>query len=332
MARGERTPVTLLLVGGESEFSQLAARTLEGRGFRVAHAVGSEPALTLIRNSPPQAVVLDVGQDSGAALALLAKIGSADPRLPVVLLAEEGYTDVAMFGFELGAADVLAKPADVDHLVNRLRSVVNGVSAVPQEKGIAELMVPASAYQRVYEDDSVQRVIEVLTRSIFRAPPGKLTEQGHRTVLVYGREGDFLGCIRLNDILDRLTPAPHRQSSARSEPGMFVARCKLFGSITAGEMIGEQRFVDIEATLMEAVELMAVDNLINLPVLKEGELVGMLTDRNLVLEMCGLLTGTAAGPSRWIRSGPSDVPGKPSPGAARAGRPRRRRRRAVACT
>ncbi len=285
---GEREAITLLL-GSEAGFGRSAASALEGRGFRVAHAVGSEHALTLVRDSPPQAVVLDVGKDSGSALALLAKIRATDPRLPVILLTEEGNTDIAMFGLELGAADVLRKPADIDHLGSRLRDVVARGSAAPREKCIADLMIPASEYQRVDEDEPVQRVIEVLTRSLFRAAPGKLTEQGHRTVLVHSRAGDFLGCIRLHDVLDLLTPAPGKQSSAPPEAGMFVARCKLFGSITAGEMIGEQRFVDIEAPLMEAVELMAIDKLINIPVLKEGELVGMLTDRNLLLEICSLV-------------------------------------------
>jgi DNA-binding response OmpR family regulator len=298
---GDRRPIGLVLVGSddsEAGFGGYAASALEGRGFRVALAVGSEQALTLIRDSRSQAVVLEVGKDSGSGLALLAKIRATDPRLPVILLTEEGNTDVAMFGIELGAADVLRKPADIDHLAHRIRGVFAGAPAVPQEKGIADLMVPASAYQRVYEDESVQRVVEVLTRSLFHATPGKLTEQGHRTVLVYSREEDFLGCIRVNDILDRLTPLPGKQSSLPSEPGMFLARCKLFGSITAGELIGEQRFVDIEDPLMEAVELMAVDNLINIPVLKEGELVGMLTDRNLLLEMCNLATGAMTGRPR----------------------------------
>jgi DNA-binding response OmpR family regulator/CBS domain-containing protein len=320
----EREAITLLL-GSEIGFGQTAGSALEGRGFRVTHAVGSERALALIRESPPQAVVLDVGMDSGSALALLAKIRATDPRLPVILLTEEGNTDVAMFGLELGAADVLRKPADVDRLGSRLRDIVASGSAAPRERNIADLMIPASEYRRVYEDDSVQRVIEVLTRSLFRAAPGKLTGQGHRTVLVCSRAGDFLGCIRLHDILDLLTPAPGRQSSAPSESGMFVARCKLFGGVTAGDMIGEQRFVDIGAPLIEAVELMAVDNLINIPVLKEGELVGMLTDRNLLLEMCNLATG---GSPRWIRSGSSE---KPPPGAVRTGPRRRSPRRLAFC-
>jgi predicted transcriptional regulator len=103
-----------------------------------------------------------------------------------------------------------------------------------------------------------------------------------------------------------------------------MARCKLFGAVTAGEMMGEQCFVELSAPLMEAAGLMAVDGLINIPVLREGELVGMLTDRNLLLEMCSLATGESA---RWARPRDPEVPRK-APGA-RAGRGRRARRAAL---
>ena len=282
--------VELLLVDSEVEFREAAARALHGRGFRVAQADGSEQALALIHDSPPQAVVLDVGKDGTSSLSVLAKIRAADPRVPVIMLTDEGETDLAMCSIELGAVDILHKPADIDHLSSRIRSLIANGSAAPREKSIAHLMVPASAYQRVYDDESVQRVIQVLTRSLFYAVPGKLTRQGHRSVLVYSRDDSFLGCIRLNDILDLLIPPSLKEAYTPFEAGMFLARCKLLGTITAGEILGEQRFVDIEAPLMEAVQLMVVDSLINIPVLKQGELVGVLTDRNLLLEICNLAT------------------------------------------
>ena len=283
--------LSVLLVDSEAECRQATARALEGRSFRVAQAGGSAEALARLRDSAPDAIVLDLGKDVETDLAILARIRSANPRLPVIVLADVCETALAMRSLELGAVDVLNKPADIDHLGNRLRSLVATGQSAPREKGIADLMVPASAYQRAYEDESVQHVIEVLTQSLFHTAPGKVTERGRRTVLVYSRGGNFLGCIRLNDILDLLIPPSWKEAFVPFEPGMFLARCKLIGNVTAGEMLGEQRFVDVEAPLMEAVQLMVVDSLINIPVLKEGNLVGILTDRNLLLEICHLATG-----------------------------------------
>ncbi len=286
-----RLGLPLLLVDSEGEYREAAAKALEGRGFRVAQAGGGEEALALLHDCAPEAVVLDVGPDTDSDLAILARIRSANPRVPVIMLADACETSLAMCSIELGAVDVFNKPADIDHLGNRIRSLVATSPAAPREKSIAELMVPASAYQRVYEDDSVQRVIDVLTQSLFHTVPGKLTERGRRTVLVYSRGNSFLGCIRLNDILDLLIPPSWKEAYVPFQNGMFLARCKLLGNVTAGEILGEQRFVDVEAPLMEAVQLMVVDSLINIPVLREGNLVGILTDRNLLLEICHLATG-----------------------------------------
>jgi DNA-binding response OmpR family regulator len=311
-ARAADEAVALLLVDSEAACRHAAARALEGRGFRVAEAGSAERALELIGDSPPDAVVLDFCEGGSGGLAALARIRNAEPRLPVIMLVDECETSVAMAGIDLGAVDVLRKPADIDHLGNRVRSLLAGDATAPREKRIAELMIPASAYQRVYEDEPVQRVIKVLTESLFHAVPGKLTEQGHRTVLVYSREEFFLGCIRLNDILELLIPPSRRETYEPFEPGMFVARCKLLGNVTAGELVGEQRFVDVDAPLMEAVQLMLVDSLINIPVLKEGTLMGLLTDRNVLLEACNLVTetpGEEAPPRLWLLQGPREAAG-----------------------
>ena len=159
------------------------------------------------------------------------------------------------------------------------------------ERSIVDLMSPASLYPSICEDEPVQRVIELLLRSLFHAAPGKLAETGRRTVLVHRREGAFLGCIRLNDILAVLAPRPRRETFAECLPGMFAARSKLLSGLTAGEILGEQRFVDVAAPLMEAVTLMLVDGILDIPVIDEGELVGMLTDRSFLLEIRDLVSG-----------------------------------------
>lgn len=281
--------VTVLLMGPESGIN--AASALQGRGFRVVQADTGEQALERLRVSRAGAVLLDVPADAEAALAGLARLRAAESKLPVVLLVDEGETRVAMRAIDLGATEVQHKPADIDRLANRLRALMSGGAAAPREATIAELMIPPFAYRRVFDDEPVLHVIEVVTQSNFRTTSGKLTERARRSVLVYDRTSKFLGCIRLKDVLDLLVPRRDTRACDVFEPGMFLARCKLLGGITAGELLGEQTFVDVEAPLIEAVQLMVVNSLINIPVLSAGQLVGILTDRNLLLEMCHLATG-----------------------------------------
>ncbi|OGR12484.1 MAG: hypothetical protein A2341_19795 [Deltaproteobacteria bacterium RIFOXYB12_FULL_58_9] len=63
---------------------------------------------------------------------------------------------------------------------------------------------------------------------------------------------------------------------------MFAGQCKMIGKQTVHDLVGNQPALDIDAPLMEAVHLMVENNLINLPILDKGELVGMLRDNDLL--------------------------------------------------
>ena len=194
------------------------------------------------------------------------------------------------------------------------------------ERCISDLMTPPAAYRRVCEDVPVQRVVQVLMQSLFRPGNAGRFEQGHRSVLVYSRGGAFLGCIRLNDVLELLAPSGLERGGAPLQPGMLAARSKLIAKMTAGEVLGEQRFVDVDAPLLEAVQLMVLDGLINIPVLRRGELVGVLTDKSVLREICEHVAGGSDDEVRELAKFGSEVQG----GRGQSPRLRRRRSRRLA--
>jgi CBS domain-containing protein len=193
------------------------------------------------------------------------------------------------------------------------------------EGRIADLMTPASAYRRVCEDEPVRRVVQVLVHSLFRPEGGGRFEQGHRSVLVYSRAGAFLGCLRLNDVLELLAPSGREQGGTTFQRGMLAARSRLIAGMTAGEILGEQRFVDIDAPLLEAVQLMVFDGLINIPVLRHGELVGVLTDKSVLREVCQHLTCGSDDEEGEPGRGPSESLPRTAARARRQGRRAERR-------
>jgi hypothetical protein len=168
------------------------------------------------------------------------------------------------------------------------------------ERRIADLMTPPSAYRRVCEDEPVRRVVELLMESLFSPGNAGRFAQGHRSVLVYSRRGAFLGCIRLNDVLELLAPPGSEQGGAAFRPGMLAARSRLIAGMTAGDVLGEQRFVDLDAPLLEAVQLMVFDGLINIPVLRQGVLVGVLADKSVLREIREHVAGGSDGGVRAL--------------------------------
>jgi CheY-like chemotaxis protein len=88
-------------------------------------------AVLVIRESPPDALILDVNMPILGGFQVLETIRK-DPvlrRLPVILLtASDDVADVRR-GMELGADDYIVKPFGVNALVQRLRRVLNGFLA-----------------------------------------------------------------------------------------------------------------------------------------------------------------------------------------------------------
>ena len=96
------------------------------RGYDVVEAVDGADALTVVRESHPDVVLLDVempGLDGHAVLAAM----QADPALsaiPVVFLTGRTDTDAVVGGLQAGAHDYLRKPFEAAELVARVSAAV----------------------------------------------------------------------------------------------------------------------------------------------------------------------------------------------------------------
>ena len=75
--------------------------------------------------------------------------------------------------------------------------------------------------------------------------------------------------------------------------GMFLAQCKVLGNRSVEDFIDEEQLITIseKTPLMEALVLMVHNRLINLPVLRDGKVVGVLRDRDLFLEIVCTVLG-----------------------------------------
>lgn len=286
-------PTKVLLVDDEAEFRKATGQALSRRGFEMQLAESGEQALELIRAAPPDLVILDLRMEGMDGLATLTELRKDHPDLPVVILTGHGGLDEAVSGIQLKIVDFLQKPVEIAFLAARIRALLaRGKQATLTERTIADLMVPASAYQRVQGTQTVREVIGVLRDELFKGDAGKVIEQGRRTVLVFDAAGTFLGPLRLSDILALLVPSFLRDSDYASYfTGMFLAQSKVVGKQLVGELCEPSPAVELHAPLMEAVALMVRERLINLPVFSDGQLVGILRDKDLLLEVATNMIG-----------------------------------------
>jgi DNA-binding NtrC family response regulator len=114
---GER----VLLVEDDETVRAGVRRHLERHGFLVAEAGSCAAARERFRAFDPDAVVTDYRLPDGETLDLIDELGRQKATLRILLLTGYGSIDLAVRAVKRGAANVLSKPVDLDHLVRELR-------------------------------------------------------------------------------------------------------------------------------------------------------------------------------------------------------------------
>ncbi|HET7024406.1 MAG TPA: response regulator [Gemmatimonadales bacterium] len=105
----------ILVIDDESSVRTLMRRFLAREGFTVDEAASGAAGLALARETPPDAITLDVmmpGMDGWEVLAAL-KDDPALAGIPVIMLT---IVDDKKLGYALGATEYLTKPIDREHL------------------------------------------------------------------------------------------------------------------------------------------------------------------------------------------------------------------------
>jgi CBS domain-containing protein len=157
-----------------------------------------------------------------------------------------------------------------------------------RERTITELMVPPSRYPRLYVDQPVSDAIAAL-REAFYQPVVEGVQAGQvRSALVYDRSDKFVGLVRFVDMLKLVLP-PFLEDSPYTTffTGMFMAQCKVIGKRNIHELMDKLVSVEIHDPIMKAIHLMVHHHVINLPVMDDEELVGILRERDIILEIAG---------------------------------------------
>jgi DNA-binding response OmpR family regulator len=111
----------ILVIEDEARIQAFVRRGLEAEGYGVATAADGRDGLSLARTGDWDLVVLDLLLPGFSGLRVLQELHHERPQLPVVILSARGDLRTKLKGFELGAADYVAKPFSLDELLARIR-------------------------------------------------------------------------------------------------------------------------------------------------------------------------------------------------------------------
>jgi two-component system cell cycle sensor histidine kinase/response regulator CckA len=120
-------PARVLIVDDEPQNRQLLQVMLAPEGYLVVTAASGEEALAVVKQTPPDLVLLDIMMPGLDGYEVVAKI-KADPttrNIPVILVTALEDRSSRMRGLNAGAEDFLTKPVDRAELTARVRNLIS---------------------------------------------------------------------------------------------------------------------------------------------------------------------------------------------------------------
>ena len=133
----------ILAVDDDTRVLRSIARLLESAGHTVSTAASGQEALELVRQNPPDLVVLDIIMPEMDGLEVCRRI-RADPflaRLPVLFLTAKSRPSDVAEGLDAGGDDFLSKPFEVVELPARIRALLRRAPGGVLDPGSDELVI-----------------------------------------------------------------------------------------------------------------------------------------------------------------------------------------------
>ena len=106
----------ILVVDDEHLIRWSLEQNLKKQGYEVQTAPTGEDALRLLREDPPELVLLDVQLPGMNGLQVLEKIKEIDEEIIVIMVTALGVLETAVKAMRMGAHDYLNKPFNLDEM------------------------------------------------------------------------------------------------------------------------------------------------------------------------------------------------------------------------
>ena len=149
----------ILIIEDDNTLRTTLQRALKRRGYRTQEAKTPALALELAEATRPDWVVLDLNLDGASGLALIPRLLALNQSCRIVVLTGYASITTAVDAIKLGAVQYLAKPADIDTLLQAFghtppesQAANNTASSVVQALPMTVDRVEWEHLQRVLRD------------------------------------------------------------------------------------------------------------------------------------------------------------------------------------
>ena len=114
-------PAKVLIVDDEKDFLDIMAERMGDRGMEVSTATSAEKALKMVLKESYDVVIMDLMMPEMDGFSALKLFKKTRPDVPIILLTANVPEEKCIEAIELGAMDVIEKPADLNLLTQKIK-------------------------------------------------------------------------------------------------------------------------------------------------------------------------------------------------------------------
>lgn len=154
----------ILFAEDNHDLGSLIKQYLEMKGFAIDWYVDPEEALEAFSSRPNafSLCLLDVQMPKKSGFELAKEVSQIAPSIPFVFLTARTEKQDRLLGLDIGAADYITKPFDIDELVLRIRNIIKRSSGLTPEASTTN-------------DNAIGDVVYNKERLTLTLPDGKTT-------------------------------------------------------------------------------------------------------------------------------------------------------------
>ncbi len=183
----------ILVVEDEPAQREVLAYNLRSEGYAVSTAGAGDEALDLIRETPPDVIVLDwmLPHVSGIEICRQIKSSAGTQKIPVIMLSARSEETDKIRGLETGADDYVVKPYSVAELMARVKTQLRRTrpGAVGEQLNYKDIVLDMAEHRVYREGESLSLgPTEFRLLTAFMERPGRVWSREQLLDRVWGHD------------------------------------------------------------------------------------------------------------------------------------------------
>lgn len=183
----------VLVVEDEPAQREVLAYNIRAEGYSVITAGAGDEALVMVRETPPDVIVLDwmLPSVSGIEVCRQLKTNAETSKIPVIMLSARSEEVDRVRGLETGADDYVVKPYSVAELLARLRTQLrrSRPGAVGEQLEFADIILDMAEHRVFRDGDQISLgPTEFRLLTAFMERPGRVWSREQLLDRVWGRD------------------------------------------------------------------------------------------------------------------------------------------------